>query len=292
MKKVISLVIMVALVAAMILTSIPAVFAEAGDVHTDLIKVDTAEYVGMPTNEAGAITGFYDMEAQPPIVFGSPYAELCQAVSFDYACVKVQLPITAYVTNIGDFTLNVYAYNEDVIESVDGEVVASVTTAVSFSNENYFVFDEPLPAGKYVFQFTGAPGLLDEGDFSVIPMLGHSLDPDNREIYQMECLGYSGYVDDENADWVLGFSMYLDSTKPAPTPDPDATEAPTATPEVTEAPTTEAPTEEATEAPTEVPTKAPADEKAEEGGCGSIIAGGAAMVALMGLAVVTMRKRR
>lgn len=67
------------------------------------------------------------------------------------------------------------------------------------------------------------------------------------------------------------------------TDDPAAeTEDPTAEP-------TEAPT--ATPAPTQAPTTAPTEAPVDEGGCGSVIGGGAAMVALMGLAVVALKKR-
>lgn len=104
------------------------------------------------------------------------------------------------------------------------------------------------------------------------------------------------------------------ATEPAVT-EPETTEAPeTQAPETTEAPTTDAPeteapetdapeTEPETEAPetepeTEAPevtdapeaTNAPETEPVKEGGCGGMIAGGAAIVAILGTALIIKKR--
>ena len=85
--------------------------------------------------------------------------------------------------------------------------------------------------------------------------------------------------------------------------EPETTAAPVVTePETTKAPETQAPatepeTEPATEPATEAPaTDAPATEAPiteapkSEGGCGGMIAGGAAVIAMLGIAIVSKKR--
>ena len=82
----------------------------------------------------------------------------------------------------------------------------------------------------------------------------------------------------------------------APETEPETTKAPETEAPATEAPATEAPATEApaTEAPaTEAPaTEAPAPETepAKEGGCGGMIAGGVAIVAILGTALIVKKR--
>lgn len=71
------------------------------------------------------------------------------------------------------------------------------------------------------------------------------------------------------------------------TPTPEATP----TPDVTEAPTA-APTEEPTAAPTSAPTAAPTEAPEEKGGCGSVLSGGAAMLATVLVSFFFLKKKR
>ena len=90
---------------------------------------------------------------------------------------------------------------------------------------------------------------------------------------------------------VLNGDKYANGTKPVEeetTKAPDTTKAP----EETKAPETEAPAVE-TEAPaTQAPeaTKAPETEAPKEGGCGSMIAGGVAILAIIGTALVIKKR--
>lgn len=97
------------------------------------------------------------------------------------------------------------------------------------------------------------------------------------------------------ASWSDAIYARLDAAYPAKTEAPETTKAPE-----TEAPTTEPETEPATEAPAPTETEAPAPQQTEApaqteapeqtGGCGSMIAGAAAVVALLGAAVVFKKK--
>ena len=88
-----------------------------------------------------------------------------------------------------------------------------------------------------------------------------------------------GYVHD--MPWTICYTSTYGVT-PEPTAEPTPTKEPTPTPDITPTPTA-APTPEATEAPTAAPE--------ESSGCGSVIGGGFAVLAVMSAAALVLRKK-
>ena len=96
----------------------------------------------------------------------------------------------------------------------------------------------------------------------------------------------------ESVDAAVNFDGTFEAKEEKPTAEPsDATEAPAEEPTTapTEAPAAD-PTTAPTEAPTEAPSEAPAKEEKE--GCGSVITGGAALVAVMTGGVLLLGKKK
>ncbi|MBO5702815.1 MAG: hypothetical protein J6S71_10280 [Clostridia bacterium] len=80
---------------------------------------------------------------------------------------------------------------------------------------------------------------------------------------------------------------------PETTPAPETTKAPETTPAETTAEATEAPENnegDATQAPAPEATKAPEKTEEKKGGCGGFVAGGVALVALLGTAIIVKKR--
>ena len=201
-------------------------------------------------------------------------------------------------------------YHTDVETSVDKEDLVT-EGFVPIEDDNPLdwevLFDEEIPAGKYVlilrseygqFGLNLVNGKTEKTDFwcsegtALVDIYGMPFDPTVGDPTVMAGgLIFSGEVDES-----AYLSMEADSVKPTKEPAAE-TEAPTEAPETeapaTEAPATEAPAEE-TKAPASDATKAPADDTAEapeKSGCGSVIGGSAAVLAVLAAAVVGLKKK-
>lgn len=292
MKRIFVLVMAVAIIATMGVASASAIFAEKDASGNWVWSYDASELEYPVTKYAT------DYEGKMGTLHFTNYEYVLQRIDLVNPADGISFGTTTDANNQGayDFEIKIYKYDTSLDNSLNGEVLYEGKSPVAYSSwRTSYKFDKTLQPGSYVVEITSDAQFVNCACVAIsTPVEGHS-----AEVYLSEGMqGDIGHI--KNGGYILSYRTFLDKDyvpveeTEAPA---DVTEAPTATPEPTAAPeVTAAPTEEATEAPaeeaTEAPTTAPADEKAEEGGCGSIIAGGAAMVALMGLAIVTMRKRR
>lgn len=108
------------------------------------------------------------------------------------------------------------------------------------------------------------------------------------ENIEVELVYLDEYDEVQPLDWVFYYTNTFGENE-APTAEPTATPEVTEAPEETEAPATEAPATEApaTETAAETATEAPK----EEGGCGSVIGGSIAILAVMAASALVLRKK-
>lgn len=163
------------------------------------------------------------------------------------------------------------------------------------------LFDEEVPAGKYVlilqcetgrFGLNLVSGKTEETDFlcseeiSLVDNFGMTFDPAAGDDTVMA----GGLIFSGSADETAFMSMAAESL--APTKDPNAatkapaTEAPTEVPEATDVPVTETPAADTPAAATE------AVDSETNGGCGSILGGSSAILALFAVSAFFMKKKR
>ena len=177
-----------------------------------------------------------------------------------------------YLMNKDSFAYYTYASSESnaaqrhLITEIDG--ILSVTL-------------EDIKSGKIAYEINTL-AVVDEFGFAEGYAFYQNLGSDNLPT-----------VDNTHGWVVLSGSSYVNGSADAETTEAPATEAPV---ETTEAPAqeTEAPVEE-TEAPaveTEAPaqTEAPADTEPAKSGCGSFVAGGVAILAILGTALVIKKR--
>ncbi len=293
MKKVILLILTVAMIASM---GVVSSFASVS--YEDWPEQDAFEAVHETTKYSTA----YGWDGNFECWFSSESSYLLH---------RIELKESADILAFGCGSMNpdgtdkinvsVYPYTGDLYESVDGEAIASETLDVYSSNWRTSIeFEETVEPGEYVVELS-CPASSCMKFWFAASSYADGFEP---EIHEAFAEGIAGGVDFVN--YALSFRTYLkpagEEETEAPsdvTPDPNvtadpnaATEAPTDEP--TEAPTEEptaAPTDEPTTAPTQAPTAAPTTAPVEESGCGSVVSGAAAIFALMGVAVAMLKKR-
>ena len=289
MKRIFVLVMAVAIIATMGVASASAIFAEKDASGNWVWSYDASELEYPVTKYAT------DYEGKMGTLHFTNYEYALQRIDLVNPADGISFGTTTDANNQGayDFEIKIYKYDTSLDNSLNGEVLYEGKSPVAYSSwRTSYKFDKTLQPGSYVVEITSDAQFVNCACVAIsTPVEGHS-----AEVYLSEGMqGDIGHI--KNGGYILSYRTFLDKDyvpveeTEAPA---DVTEAPTATPEPTAAPeVTAAPTEEATEAPadvTEAPTTAPADEKAEEGGCGSIIAGGAAMLVVMAVAMI-FRKR-
>ncbi len=305
MKKIIALIMAIAVIASMGMMSSFASFDKENWPEFDAIEeaYDFTKYaVYYETHESTDIT-----LSCGQMWFSSEEAYVLQTIEL-----KEWAEGIAFGCGGGDDEINIAIYelvDDDAWASVEGKTPIISGTAEVFhsSLRTSLEFDEPLAPGAYALQIT-----VDEGSNTF--WLGSSeyatdMQPQFSTEY-IECndiangvsVGTVSYQTFTSKDFVA--PDVSDTTEApeiadtaAPATDVPATEVATENP--TEAATeeaesteetkpTSAPTEEAKV--TEAPTKAPAAE--EKSGCGSVIAGGFAIGLVMAAATVFLKKRR
>lgn len=140
-------------------------------------------------------------------------------------------------------------------------------------------FGKTLEPGYYTLTFTNVANPdYPEGGENEWFVLGSGAIREDLEIDDIYVEGFIGN-DSLGAPWIE-FYVDQDYVMPDPTPTPEPTATPTASPLPTDTP---APTEAPTEAPTATPEPA-------GNGCGGIVGGGFALIALAAAAVVIRKK--
>ena len=209
----------------------------------------------------------------------------------------------------GDANTEYYVFNSFVANvkitnnsgCIDNGIVTGLVNDTIFFNDVYYVAQSDLTAYGQDVYFSDYPFMsvntlaeiplekLNKGNSAAVwvanPVAGYpTIDVEAAIANQTTLVDY--YVELENSGDQTTAEPEQTTAKPEETtkaPDPETTPAPetTATPEI-----------ESTTAATPEQTKAPATtDKAEEKGCGGMIAGGVMVIALLGTAVVFKKRK-
>lgn len=168
-------------------------------------------------------------------------------------------------------TVEVYAWDTDYDTTVIGQLVETFDIDSHADNSDLVLNFSKRPAGNTYLILVTSTGSQPIGFW------------DGAMADGMEAYDFQGFSDGFEVDYIPQSVFVLTDASEMPTPEPTEvpTEAPAATP--TTEPTAKAP---ATEPPAE-PTDAPA----ESGGCGSVIGGGIAILAVVSAAALVLRKK-
>ncbi len=293
MKKIISLIIAVAMIASMGIVSSLATFG-ADISYAQVEGEDGIEGAYEVTKYFDAYT---DATGSSVVWLSSADASVIQRIELKVPADFIQFGCGTHADQQYKNILNVAIYEDtgDLFESVDGEPIASGEAEVANSAWRTGIeLEERLMPGVYVLELS-TPN-YNMNFWIAASMYAEGMAPESTYHEAVTTGTIAGGADLVNC--AVAYRTYLDKSVPVETEAPE-TEAPVEETEApadeTEAPAdeTEAPAEEteapATTAPTTAPTQVPAE---EESGCGSVIASGAAVMAVMAAAVVFLKKRK
>ncbi len=304
MKKIVSLIIAIALIASM---GIVASFASFETEGYDEIEFDAETGTGKyNVTKYGTV---YDDAAQKIWFYGEGEEYLYQLVELKEYAQTLQIGAGIGEGFSGKLNIALYNCSESLYDSVEGTPVASGVAKVFFSSwRTGIVFDEVVAPGTYVLELT-VPEDTDEF-WVAVSAFAEGMAPETVDI---DHSGLAGGAEFGTGLVGISFRTYLERDFVAPDNSGDpATEVPATEAPATEAPATEAATAGATEeAPatedaeptdaateeakaTDVPAEESKDDTSaeEKSGCGSVIAGGAAVSLVMAAAVVFLKKRK
>lgn len=204
------------------------------------------------------------------------------------------IAIALYCGTDAPAKISLLPYTDSLQDTVyDGTELWTVTQSVTGdhpgnSDSSYLVLDFGMvvPAGRYVIKVEyGEDEIADKRH--VVVGAANALEEDTEDLDIELDYETAGCSVGNNPDAVLNARLILTDAEADPLPSAEPTAEPTEAP--TEAPATDAPTEKPATEPPATPTYNPPE---EEGGCGSLIGGSAALLGAMTVALFVFRKRR
>lgn len=253
-----------------------ASFGEGGliNLQAEPYKLSEANYLDVDTD--GTIYLACKDSAKKVIVLSSDGSMILNTLEFD---------TTAYgVALYGDYLI-VTSQNTGKIGIYDKNLLMPVAN-VEVTADNIVL---PISRDSILIN-VGVNSLCNVTVVNDILFLGDQ-SADANGCDQILAVGLTAEAAATVESWATAMATRLGTAYPEKTEAPETTEAPVVTDEPTEAPVV---TDEPTEAPvvTDTPTDAPeaTDAPKSEGGCGGMIAGAVAIIALLGTALVIKKR--
>ena len=211
------------------------------------------------------------------------------AVAFTTPSNFTSVEFVLYCGSKAPVKISLFRYEDSIDDSIFGTPIWTEIQTISGDHTGPgglpFVscdFGRVIGAGRYVLMFEYGEEEMQRNGYFVV---GAAAPSDNEDLdIEFDMQGFGSSVG-EDPDATFAGRLVLTDADADPDPTPETTEEPTEAP-VTEAPT-EAPATEAPYAPT-----APLTEEPASGGCGSLIGGSAAILAVMAAAAFIFRKRK
>ena len=274
-----------------------------------LARFDVTDPTKPVLDSAFGVNGLINLQAEPYNLKEANYLDVDTDGTIYLACNGQSDKMVMVLTSDGSMILNTIVHDTAYGVAVWGDYLLVTTqktgkfgiydktllTPVASAEVNTDTVVLPLPEdSRNILINVGANSLCNIAVVNDILFLGDQAN-DANGCDQIFAAGLTAEAAKTVASWSEAIATRLNAAYPLDAQAPETTAAPeTEAPATTEEPVTEAPQTEVTEAPaTEAPaTEAPAQTEAPkaEGGCGGMIAGAVAIIALLGTALVIKKR--